>query len=81
VLDRLRSYAVEAGRDPAEIGIEGGIAVRRDDDPQRWIDRATAFKELGATHMRVITAGGGFETPSVHLAAALRWIEDVGPLR
>ena len=81
VLDRLRGYAIAAGRDPASIGIEGGIAVRRDDDPQRWVDRASAFRALGATHLRVITAGGGFETPSDHLAAALRWIDAVAPLR
>ena len=29
VLDRMRGYATAAGRDPASIGIEGGIAVRR----------------------------------------------------
>jgi probable F420-dependent oxidoreductase len=81
VLDRMRGYATAAGRDPASIGVEGGIAVRRDDDPQRWVDRATAFRALGATHLRVITAGGGFETPSDHLAAALRWIDAVAPLR
>jgi probable F420-dependent oxidoreductase len=80
VLDRLRGYATAAGRDPATIGIEGGIAVRRDDDPQRWVERATAFRDLGATHLRVMTAGGGFAAPSVHLAAAVRWIEVVGPL-
>jgi hypothetical protein len=40
-----------------------------------------AFRDLGATHLRVITAGGGFESPSVHLAAALRWLGAVGPLR
>jgi probable F420-dependent oxidoreductase len=81
VLERLRGYAVEAGRDPSSIGIEAGLAVRSDDDPQRWVDRATAFRDLGATHLRVMTAGGGFETPSDHLAATLRCIDAIGPLR
>jgi probable F420-dependent oxidoreductase len=80
-VERLRGYAVEAGRDPSSIGIEGIVAVRRDDDPQVWVDRATAFRDLGATHLRLITAGGGCETPSDHLAAAIRWVDAVGPLR
>jgi probable F420-dependent oxidoreductase len=80
-VDRLRGYAAEAGRDPASIGIEANVAIRRDDDPERWVTRAMAFRDLGATHLRVITAGGGFESPSVHLAAALRWLGAVGPLR
>jgi probable F420-dependent oxidoreductase len=78
---RLRGYAAEAGRDPSSIGIEGGIAIRRDDDPQRWVDRAAAFRALGASHLRVITAGGGFESPSDHLDAAVRWIDAVATLR
>jgi probable F420-dependent oxidoreductase len=74
VLDRLRRYAVEAGRDPRSIGIECGMAVRRGDDPERWVERAAACEALGATHLRVITAGGGFTTPQEHLAAALDWL-------
>jgi probable F420-dependent oxidoreductase len=80
-LDRLRGYATEAGRDPATLGIECGIAVRRDDDPQRWVDLAVAYRELGATHLRLITAGGGFSSPAEHLAAAQRWIEAMADLR
>src|SRR5262249_26875726 len=35
VLERLRGYAAEAGRDPASIGIEGSMPIRRDDDPDK----------------------------------------------
>ena len=75
VLERLLGYAAEAGRDPSSIGIECAIAVRAGDDPDRWIERADAYRALGATHLRVMTAGGGFTTPQEHLAGALRWIE------
>lgn len=77
VAERLRGYAVEAGRDPASIGIECGIAVKAGDDPARWVERADAFRALGATHLRVMTAGGGFTTPQEHLGAALRWLDAV----
>jgi probable F420-dependent oxidoreductase len=79
VLERLRGYAVEAGRDPMSLGIECGISVKRDDTPDRWVERAEAYRALGATHLRVMTAAGGFTTPKEHLDAALRWIEAVRP--
>jgi probable F420-dependent oxidoreductase len=71
-LERLQGYAREAGRDPASISIECGIAVRHDDDPERWFKRAQAYGDLGATHLRITTAGGGFGDPPAHLEAALR---------
>jgi probable F420-dependent oxidoreductase len=77
VLGRLRGYAVEAGRDPASIGVEGSMPIKRDDDPERWVAKASAFADLGTTHLRVMTAGGGFETPQQHLDAAVRWAEVV----
>jgi len=75
VLRRLRGYAVDAGRDPAAIGVEGSMPIKRDDDPDRWVAKAKAFADLGATHLRVMTAGGGFETPQQHLDAVVRWVE------
>jgi probable F420-dependent oxidoreductase len=77
VLGRLRGYAVEAGRDPASIGVEASAPITRDDDPERWVAGAKAFADLGATHLRVMTAGGGFETPQQHLDAAVRWVDAV----
>ena len=74
---RLRGYAAEAGRDPASISIACAIRVQRDDDPQKWVDLAREYEAVGATHLRVMTAGGGYETPEEHLAAALRWREAV----
>jgi probable F420-dependent oxidoreductase len=77
VLGRLRGYAAEAGRDPASIGVEGSMPIKRDDDPERWVAKAKAFADLGATHLRVTTAGGGFETPQQHLDAAVQWVQAV----
>jgi len=72
-IERLRGYAIGAGRDPDALGIECGIRVQKDDDPQKWVDLADQYRVLGATHLRVMTANGGFTTPQEHLAAALAW--------
>ena len=76
-LERLRGYASAAGRDPATLGIECGMRIAADDDPQSWVDKATAFRALGATHLRVSTMGGGYSTPTEHLGACLTWYDAV----
>jgi alkanesulfonate monooxygenase SsuD/methylene tetrahydromethanopterin reductase-like flavin-dependent oxidoreductase (luciferase family) len=73
VLQRFKGYAEAAGRDPATIGIECGMRITSDDDPDTWLTKAEAYRELGATHLRVLTAGGGFGSPDEHLDAAVRW--------
>jgi probable F420-dependent oxidoreductase len=73
VLERFRGYARAAARDPATIGIECGMRITNEDDPDTWLRKAEAYNELGATHLRVLTAGGGFSSPGEHLDAALRW--------
>ena len=75
LLERFRSYARDAGRDPAGIGIECVAKVAKGDDPEVWAETAAAFKQLGATHLKVVTAGGGFTRPAEHLDAATRWYE------
>jgi alkanesulfonate monooxygenase SsuD/methylene tetrahydromethanopterin reductase-like flavin-dependent oxidoreductase (luciferase family) len=79
VAERLRGYMIDAGRDPASLGIECGISVKAGEAPERWVERAEAYRALGATHLRVMTAGGGFTTPQEHLDAAVRWIEAIRP--
>ena len=79
-LERLRGYAAAAGRDPNALGIECGMRIGSDDDPQKWVETATAFRELGATHLRVSTMGGGYSTPGEHLAAWIQWHDAVAPI-
>ncbi len=79
-LERLRGYAAAAGRDPSRLGIECGMRISSDDDPQKWIDTAAAFRDLGATHLRVSSMGGGYPTPGEHLAAWIQWHDAVAPI-
>ncbi len=76
-LDRLRGYATAAGRNPDALGIECGMRISSDDDPQTWVETAAAFRKLGATHLRVSSMGGGYSTPAEHLAAWIRWHDAV----
>ena len=79
-LERLRGYATAAGRDPNALGIECGMRIGSQDDPSKWIDTASAFRDLGATHLRVSTMGGGYSTPGEHLAAWIQWHDAVAPI-
>jgi probable F420-dependent oxidoreductase len=73
-LDRLRAYAVAAGRDPDQLGIECVVRIRGDDDPQRWHDEAAAYRALGATHLKVATSGR-FESLDDLRDCVVRWHE------
>ena len=73
VAARFWHHADEAGRDRSQIGMDCPIPIRVGDDPARWERQYAAFADLGATHVRVMTAGGGYTTPQEHLDAALRW--------
>jgi alkanesulfonate monooxygenase SsuD/methylene tetrahydromethanopterin reductase-like flavin-dependent oxidoreductase (luciferase family) len=77
VADRFWGYVSDAGRDRAEVGMDCPISVAKDDEPASWVRAVERFEVLGATHVRVMTAGGGFRTPQEHLDAALRWLEVV----
>ena len=53
-LERFRAWASEAGRDPADIGIEWRIPVG-EGTPDDWRRSAEEWLELGATHLSVTT--------------------------
>lgn len=58
--------AREAGRDPAEIGMEGRVTWRGDLD--RVVADIGAWADRGATHLSVNTMGAGLQTVDDHLA-------------
>ena len=78
VLERVRGYAADAGRDPADMGVECIVRVNADDDVDAWIDQANAFADLGATHLKV-AAGRGFATPTERVAGLVKWHQTVAP--
>lgn len=76
ILERVKGYARDAGRDPAELGIECAIRTRPGDDPSRWVDLAEAYRDLGATHLKVFAAG---DSPADIVVLMRRWLDAVGP--
>jgi probable F420-dependent oxidoreductase len=70
-LDKARAAvaaaAAEAGRDPAQIGLEGRVSWRG--DPGQLAEAAEQWRQAGATHVSVNTMGAGLATLDAHLAA------------
>ena len=76
LVDRMRSYADEVGRDPADIGIESSIRIA-DGQPDHWAREADGWKRLGATHVSVNTMNAGLSSPDEHIDAIGRFKDAV----
>ena len=76
VLDKLREFTVEAGRDPSSIGIETWISISGG-GPEFWQEQAAAWCSLGATHISVNTMNAGLGSPQEHIDAIRRFKEVV----
>jgi len=59
--------AVQAGRDPASVGMEGRLRWRPDQHELAAAMRQ--WRDAGATHLSVNTMGAGLMTVDDHLAA------------
>jgi probable F420-dependent oxidoreductase len=70
----VEQAAVEAGRDPAALGMEGRVSWREGGADQVVVD-AASWLDAGATHLSVNTMGAGFASVDDHLAALARVAE------
>ena len=50
VIERLRNYVREAGRDPDAFGIDGAVPGRGG-NPDSWRENYEAWQALGVTHL------------------------------
>jgi len=67
VVDRVHGYVEEAGRAPAEFGIEGRFSLAQV-PPAEWAKELAAWRDMrGITHLSVHTVGLGLKTPAEHL--------------
>ena len=65
-LERMRGWLRKAGRDPAAFGINPRIDVGTG-TPDDWRASVEEWRALGATHLTVLTVGGGLEGPDAHV--------------
>ena len=64
-----------AGRDPAAIGMEAGVAVVGAREAE-WKDRVAGWRDKGLTHLCLRTLGGGLDAEG-HLAKAREAFEEL----
>ena len=77
MLERLRRYVSDAGRDPTRIGVEPRVEIRYG-DPAQWPALIEGWRKLGATHVGVSTRGLGL-TGAEHVAAIERLHRELKP--
>ena len=68
MIDTIRNYAKQAGREPQAIGIEGRIAYGQG-APDAWHKDLVAWQNLGATHVSFNAMKSGLTSPSAHIEA------------
>jgi probable F420-dependent oxidoreductase len=68
---RIRDYAAAAGRDPAGLGLHGGVRYG-DGDLDRIRQEYETWRRLGASYVCVNTMGAGLASPDDHVAALRR---------
>ncbi|MGH7828430.1 MAG: LLM class F420-dependent oxidoreductase [Candidatus Binatia bacterium] len=76
VVERIRLYARDAGRDPSAIGIAGRLAIGQG-SADDWVKEIQAWKEIGASHLSVNTMKAGFTSPAAHIDAIRRFREAI----
>jgi probable F420-dependent oxidoreductase len=76
-IEKVHSYAREAGRDPISIGIEGRLPISQG-SAETWVNEIAQWKKLGATHLTVNTMKAGLTTPAAHIDAIRRFKEATG---
>ncbi|HEY8090056.1 MAG TPA: LLM class F420-dependent oxidoreductase [Polyangiaceae bacterium] len=73
--ERVQGYCREEGRDPSQLGLEGRLTVKRQNEG-KWADVLGGWKRLGASHVSVGTMGDGLRGAEAHL----RRLEEVRAL-
>lgn len=74
VVQRMRDYVRDAGRDPSTFGIEARINAGTG-TPEQWRAEAEDWRKLGANYLDINTMGGGLRGPQEHVER-LRQVAD-----
>jgi probable F420-dependent oxidoreductase len=66
VVERVRGYVRDAGRDVGNFGIEARVNAGTG-TPEQWRAEAEQWRKLGADYLDVNTMGGGLRGPQQHV--------------
>ena len=77
VMDKVRGYAKEAGRDPAALGLDGRLRTAGK-QPEEWVDEVKSWEEMGANYLSVETRKSGLSGANQHIDAIRRFNEVIG---
>jgi probable F420-dependent oxidoreductase len=75
-VERLRTIARDAGRDPSAIGIDARVSIANG-GPDEWRRAVAEWRDLGATHVSVMTYGAGLRDMREHATMARRFLDAV----
>ena len=73
----VQTYATEAGRDPATLGLEGRLRLGGK-QPEDWLAEVKVWENLGASHLCIETRRAGLRSLDEHIDALCRFKETVG---
>jgi probable F420-dependent oxidoreductase len=74
----IQESSVAAGRSADAVAVQGRISLVTG-SPEDWIERAQAWKRMGARHLVVNTGRGGLASMDQHLELAERFMNDTAP--
>jgi len=77
MIEKVKAYAKEAGRDPSVIGIEGRVSIAGS-NPDKWRESVAQWRALGATHVSVNTMKAQLTGAAGHVDAIRRFRDAVG---
>jgi probable F420-dependent oxidoreductase len=77
ILDRIRSYVRESGRNPDEFPLQTTASIANT-TRDAWAKRLEELEALGISHVCVNTMGAGLAAPRDHIEAIRRYKEVVG---
>ncbi|MCG8353791.1 MAG: LLM class F420-dependent oxidoreductase [Chloroflexales bacterium] len=66
MIERLRTYTLDAGRPADAVGIEARLSVGQIPESE-WANTVEVWRALGATHLGINTMGAGLASPQAHI--------------
>ena len=72
MIEKIRSLAKDAGRNPDAIGVEGRVSFGTG-LPEAWLKELQTWQSLGVTHVSLNTMKAGLNSPSDHIEAMRRF--------